>query len=95
MGGLANSLRRVYDGNEASTVLRDSHSAWIGRESNAWQITCHKPDVLDCTWLQQLMGYGLLSAAFRLTDEICILRVALRQRDMLLASQSRHIQYMQ
>jgi transposase len=41
------------------------------------------------------MSYGLLSGTFRLTDEICILRVALRQRDMLLASQGRHIQHMQ
>lgn len=27
------------------------------------------------------MGYGLLTGTFRLTDEICILRAALRQRD--------------
>lgn len=54
-----------------------------------------KSDVLDCQWLQQLMSYGLLSGAFRPTDEICMLRAVSRQRDMLLASQGRHIQHMQ
>jgi transposase len=41
------------------------------------------------------MSYGLLSGAFRPTDDVCALRAVSRQRDMLLASQARHIQHMQ
>lgn len=58
-------------------------------------VSGRKSDVLDCQWLQQLMSYGLLSGAFRPADEICMLRAISRQRDMLLASQGRHIQHMQ
>jgi len=58
-------------------------------------VSGRKSDVLDCQWLQQLMSYGLLSGAFRPADEICMLRAVSRQRDMLLASQGRHIQHMQ
>lgn len=54
-----------------------------------------KSDVLDCQWLQQLMSYGLLSAAFRPQDEICVLRAISRQRDMLVQYQAKHIQHMQ
>jgi len=58
-------------------------------------VSGRKSDVLDCQWLQQLMSYGLLSGAFRPTGEICALRAVSRQRDMLLAYQSRHVQHMQ
>lgn len=58
-------------------------------------VSGRKSDVLDCQWLQQLMSYGLLSGAFRPTDDICALRVISRQRDMLLSSQARHVQHMQ
>lgn len=54
-----------------------------------------KSDVLDCQWLQQLMSYGLLSGAFRPSDEVCCLRALTRQRAMLLRSQARHVQHMQ
>ncbi len=54
-----------------------------------------KSDVLDCQWLQQLMSYGLLSGAFRPKEEICVLRVMVRQREMLLKYQAQHIQHMQ
>jgi transposase len=50
-------------------------------------VSGRKSDVLDCQWLQQLMSYGLLSGAFRPTDEICALRAVSRQRDMLLSYQ--------
>ena len=33
-----------------------------------------KTDVLDCQWLQQLHTFGLLAAAFRPDDAICVLR---------------------
>ncbi len=58
-------------------------------------VSGRKSDVLDCQWLQQLMSYGLLSGAFRHTDEICALRAVSRQRDMLLSYQARHVQHMQ
>lgn len=54
-----------------------------------------KSDVLDCQWLQQLMSYGLLSGAFRPSEEVCCLRALTRQRAMLLRSQARHVQHMQ
>src|SRR5687768_8760134 len=58
-------------------------------------VSGRKSDVLDCQWLQRLMSYGLLSAAFRPTEEICALRAVARQRDMLVQYQSRHVQHMQ
>lgn len=54
-----------------------------------------KSDVLDCQWLQQLHTYGLLAAAFRPPDEVCVLRGYLRQREMLGESAAMHIQHMQ
>src|SRR5208283_4281640 len=58
-------------------------------------VSGRKSDVLDCQWLQQLMSFGLLSGAFRPTEEICVLRALSRQRDMLLNAQARHVQHMQ
>jgi transposase len=57
-------------------------------------VSGRKSDVLDCQWLQQLMSYGLLSGAFRPTDEICTLRSVTRQLDMLTRYQSQHVQHM-
>ena len=54
-----------------------------------------KSDVLDCQWLQQLHTYGLLAGAFRPTDEVCVLRGYMRQREMLVQTSSMHIQHMQ
>ena len=58
-------------------------------------VSGRKSDVLDCQWLQQLMTYGLLSGAFRPTEQVCVLRSLWRQRGMLLRSQGRHVQHMQ
>jgi transposase len=58
-------------------------------------VSGRKSDVLDCQWLQQLMSYGLLSGAFRPTDQVCALRAVSRQRDMLLRYQASHVQHMQ
>ncbi|MDO8370160.1 MAG: IS110 family transposase [Candidatus Nitrotoga sp.] len=58
-------------------------------------VSGRKSDVLDCQRLQQLMTYGLLSGAFRPTEQICVLRSLWRQRVMLLRSQGRHVQHMQ
>jgi transposase len=54
-----------------------------------------KTDVLDCQWIQQLHTFGLLTAAFRPDDQICILRSYLRQRATLVTYAARHIQHMQ
>ncbi len=54
-----------------------------------------KTDVLDCQWLQRLHSYGLLAAAFRPDDQVCVLRSYLRQRQMLLSGAAQHIQHMQ
>jgi len=54
-----------------------------------------KTDVLDCQWLQQLHSYGLLAAAFRPDDQVCVLRSYLRQRAMLVSYASHHVQHMQ
>ncbi len=57
-------------------------------------VSGRKSDVLDCQWIQQLHSYGLLHAAFRPTDEICVLRGYHRQREMLVKSAATHIQHM-
>lgn len=54
-----------------------------------------KSDVLDCQWLQRLHTYGLLSGAFRPEEQVCVLRVYLRQRQMLISRAAEHIQHMQ
>jgi transposase len=54
-----------------------------------------KSDVLDCQWIQQLHAYGLLSAAFRPEEQICVMRAYLRQRGLLVESMAQHIQHMQ
>jgi transposase len=53
-----------------------------------------KTDRLDCQWLQRLHAYGLLAAAFRPDDQICVLRSYLRHRQMLLTYGAHHIQHM-
>lgn len=58
-------------------------------------VSGRKSDVLDCQWLQQLHTFGLLQAAFRPSDEICILRSYMRQKEMLTQASSMHIQHMQ
>lgn len=58
-------------------------------------VSGRKSDVLDCQWIRELMSFGLLRGAFRPSQEVCALRTVMRQRDMLLASQARHVQHMQ
>ena len=52
-------------------------------------------DPRDCQWLQRLHAYGLLAAAFRPDEQVCVLRAYLRQRRMLITYASQHIQHMQ
>lgn len=54
-----------------------------------------KSDVLDCQWLQQLLSYGLLRAAFRPHDQFCALRELNRIRSRTLRDQGRSVQHMQ
>jgi hypothetical protein len=54
-----------------------------------------KSDVHDCQWLQRLHSYGLLAAAFRPDEPVCVLRSYLRQRQMLLTYCGQHIQHLQ
>ena len=54
-----------------------------------------KSDVLDCQGLQELHTFGLLAGAFRPKEQTAALRAYARQRDMLIAYASDHIQHMQ
>lgn len=54
-----------------------------------------KTDVADCQWLQRLHTFGLLDAAFRPDDQVCVLRSYMRQRAMLTGYASQHVQHMQ
>jgi transposase len=54
-----------------------------------------KSDVRDCQWLQRLHSYGLLAAAFRPDEPVCVLRSYLRQRAMLVTYAAQHVQHMQ
>jgi transposase len=58
-------------------------------------VSGRKSDVLDCQWLQQLLSYGLLRAAFRPKDQFCQLREFNRLRTRLLVDQGRSVQHMQ
>jgi transposase len=54
-----------------------------------------KTDVLDCQWIQRLHSFGLLSASFRPSDEVCVLRSYLRQRHIHIGDASRSIHHIQ
>jgi transposase len=54
-----------------------------------------KTDRLDCKWIQRLHRLGLLVAAFRPEEKICVLRNYLRQRANLVRSCGEDIQHMQ
>jgi transposase len=58
-------------------------------------VSGRKSDVLDCQWLQKLLSYGLLKAAFRPQDRMCELREFNRLRSRLLRDQGRSVQHMQ
>ena len=58
-------------------------------------VAARKSDVVDCQWLQELHSVGLLSASFRPTADIAVLRAYLRHRETLVQSAATHIQRMQ
>lgn len=53
-----------------------------------------KSDVLDCQWIRQLHGFGLLSAAFVPDEQTSRLRSYQRQRAMLVSYASHHVQHL-
>jgi transposase len=54
-----------------------------------------KTDRRDCKWIQRLHRLGLLAAAFRPDEKICVLRNYLRQRANLVRCCGEDIQHMQ
>ena len=57
------------------------------------QVSGRKSDVLDCQWIRELMSYGLLKGAFRPSDETCVLRSYVRQRQRLTQDRARCVQH--
>lgn len=58
------------------------------------QTSGRKSDVLDRQWIWQLMTHGLLSGAFRPSDEICSMRSLARQRANKICDQAESINRM-
>lgn len=54
-----------------------------------------KTDVRDCQWIQRLHSYGLLARSFRPSDEVCVLRSYLRQRQTLIGNAMQAIHHIQ
>lgn len=57
-------------------------------------VSGRKSDVSDCQWLQQLHSVGLLAAAFRPEEAVCVLRSYCRQREHLVQSCAQQIHLM-
>ena len=76
---------------------------WNGGDWTVWLVDARqlkyvpgrKSDVQDCQWLQKLMSLGLLRAAWRPGDAVCVVRAVVRQREMLLTEQASWVQRMQ
>ena len=68
---------------------------WLVDARQMKYVPGRKSDVQDCQWLQKLMSLGLLRAAWRPDDEVCVVRAVARQREVLLAEQASWVQRMQ
>lgn len=68
---------------------------WLVDARQVKYVPGRKSDVQDCQWLQRLMSYGLLRAAFRPDADICTIRAISRQREVLLKQQASWVQRMQ
>jgi transposase len=68
---------------------------WLVDARQVKYVPGRKSDVQDCQWLQKLMSYGLLRAAFRPGAEVCVMRAVARQREVLLTQQASWVQRMQ
>lgn len=54
-----------------------------------------KTDRIDCKWIQRLHSCGLLKGSFRPTEQICMLRTLVRDKNNLLAERADWIRRMQ
>jgi transposase len=54
-----------------------------------------KSDIHDCQWIQRLHSYGLLAPSFRPSDEVCVLRGYIRQRQTLIGNAAQAIHRIQ
>lgn len=70
-------------------------TVWLVDARQMKYVPGRKSDVQDCQWLQKLMSLGLLRAAWRPGDEVCVVRAVVRQREVLLATQAEWVQRMQ
>jgi transposase len=70
-------------------------SVWLVDARQMKYVPGRKSDVQDCQWLQKLMTFGLLRAAWRPKGEVCTVRAVARLRDVLLAEQASWVQRMQ
>lgn len=68
---------------------------WLVDARQMKYVPGRKSDVQDCQWLQRLMSYGLLRAAWRPAGEVCQLRAVARLRETLLSEQASWVQRMQ
>jgi transposase len=68
---------------------------WLVDARQVKYVPGRKSDVQDCQWLQKLMSYGLLRAAFRPGADVCVIRAVARQREVLLTEQASWVQRMQ
>ena len=68
---------------------------WLVDARQMKYVPGRKSDVQDCQWLQKLMSLGLLRAAWRPGDEVCVVRAVVRQREILLTEQASWVQRMQ
>ena len=53
-----------------------------------------RTDWHECQWIQFLHSVGLLRAAFRPEDQVCVVRTILRHRQELVAMAAEHVQHM-
>ena len=68
---------------------------WLVDTRQLKYVPGRKSDVQDCQWLQKLMSYGLLRAAFRPAADVSVIRAVARQREVLLTEQASWVQRMQ
>ncbi len=68
---------------------------WLVDARQMKYVPGRKSDVQDCQWLQKLMSLGLLRAAWRPGDAVCVVRAVVRQREVLLTEQAHWVQRMQ
>ena len=68
---------------------------WLVDARQVKYVPGRKSDVQDCQWLQKLMSWGLLRAAFRPDQEVCVVRAVSRRREVLLKEQAGWVQRMQ